>query len=268
MSKELKLLKPGEVLTKELVIHNFCNENGKFLSARTNKNYLNKYGFYDKIIEYYPDSESIQETLDRIVHDIDVRPVCKMCGSHLTYNKSNGFPTYCSPKCKNSDPDMIKKNAEGVSRALKKKYSEDKESIINKRKNTLKEKYDTDNPFEANVNHNKSTFFDELNDIIRTELGIDDHLFITNLKACFEEFIVDLFFVKKRKIIMFNDSYAYTTNMEEKYKTIEYILTIYELDYIIVAKPMYYKERDKFVNIIRDFYNGTLEVEDRTKMFI
>lgn len=54
---------------------------------------------------FYIDSESLQETIYRIIHNIQIRPVCKICGNKIKFNGySKGFTTYCSPKCSKKDP--------------------------------------------------------------------------------------------------------------------------------------------------------------------
>lgn len=61
------------------------------------------------ILKRYGDSESIEESVTRILRGIEKKPACKMCGKPLKFNKSIpfGFRTYCSLKCQNSDPDKI-----------------------------------------------------------------------------------------------------------------------------------------------------------------
>ena len=99
MAKPLIYINPEIGLTREIVMNNFVSDNGKILPARTKEKYLKKYGFYDYIVNYYPDSQSIAETLVRIVHNIDERPKCKMCGGPVKFHNSTYFPKYCSYKC-------------------------------------------------------------------------------------------------------------------------------------------------------------------------
>ena len=63
-----------------------------------------------------------------------------MCGKPLKFTNGK-FPTYCCPKCRNNDPDVIAKNKAGVSKSLKEAYQIRGNEIKNKRKQTLKEHY-------------------------------------------------------------------------------------------------------------------------------
>ena len=123
-------------MTREEIIQHFYS-NGKILPQRTQEKYLKKHGYYDELIKYYDDSKSIRETLYRIYHNIDIRPVCKICGKPVTFNTFGYFSTYCSKACQNTDPDMLKKNSEGVSKALKNLYKLKGDEILEKRSNTL-----------------------------------------------------------------------------------------------------------------------------------
>lgn len=54
---------------------------------------------------FYIDSESLQETIYRIIHNVQIRPVCKICGNKIKFKGySKGFTTYCSSKCSKNDP--------------------------------------------------------------------------------------------------------------------------------------------------------------------
>jgi len=54
----------------------------------------------------YDDSESIAETFYRILHKIDDRPVCVVCGGHVKFKYSIGFNKHCCNKCSQNDPDV------------------------------------------------------------------------------------------------------------------------------------------------------------------
>ena len=145
-------------MDKQIIIDKFINNKGKIIGQRTNINYLKKHGYYDYLINYYNDSVSIKETIYRIYHNLDTRPVCKMCGKPVNLH-NYGFSTYCSKKCQNTDPDMLKINSLQVSKSLTKAYKERGKEIKEKRIKTLKEKYQTDNitsPFSIQSIQEKS----------------------------------------------------------------------------------------------------------------
>ena len=66
-----------------------------------------KSGKFPNIINYlnnrYIDSDSISETLSRMKYGLENRPVCKICGGHVKYLRTNGsnliYQSCCSAKC-------------------------------------------------------------------------------------------------------------------------------------------------------------------------
>ena len=95
----------------------------------------------------YKDSESLKETIFRIKHHIENKPICKQCGKSLHFVQTSkvGFPyKFCSCKCaqKNKDTRIIYKNN------CLEKYGVDNpaksEEIKDKSKKTLNEKYGVD----------------------------------------------------------------------------------------------------------------------------
>ena len=128
-------------MTREEIIKIFYNENNKIIAQRTTKKYLTDHNYLDLLTNYYKDSTSIRETLYRIKNNIDIRPVCKICGKPVSFNTYGYFSTYCSKKCSNSDPIVLQKNKDNVSKSLKKAYQERGNEIKEKRKNSLFEHY-------------------------------------------------------------------------------------------------------------------------------
>lgn len=135
-------------MTKEDVINNLIKDNGIIIKSRLTKQYLKTHNYYDFLINYYKDSDSVKETIYRIINNIDVRPTCKECGGRVKFNRGL-FSTFCCPKCRNNNEDVKLKNKTGVSKSLKKAYEERGEIIKQKRNETLKEKYgeDVSSPF-------------------------------------------------------------------------------------------------------------------------
>ena len=68
-----------------------------------------KIEIYSDVLEYlknrYTDSKSLRETIYRILHNIEIRPTCKICGKQIQYiGKPNSiWSVYCSSKCKYED---------------------------------------------------------------------------------------------------------------------------------------------------------------------
>lgn len=90
-----------------------------------NLSYLNKYKRhykkrtkYQNIINYienrYDDSESFKETLYRIKHNCEIRPVCKTCGNTVKFIGKNHklYADFCSNKCSGVNKETILKKQE------------------------------------------------------------------------------------------------------------------------------------------------------------
>jgi len=123
------------------------NGNGKLIPSRTNILYLKKHNLYDIINKYFDDSYSLIEKIYCLINDIYVRKKCK-CGNEIKFNY--GYANFCCKKCASNDKDVLRKNKEGVSKALKKAYQKRGDEIKKKRNKTLYEKYNlqVNSPFE------------------------------------------------------------------------------------------------------------------------
>ena len=133
----------------ELVQKTFYKEDGKMVSQRVNQNFLRNHNLIF-LNDFFQDSLSLTETIFRIKNNLLERPKCPCCGKDVVFSKyKKCFNTYCSPKCKNSSPEMKIKNALGVSAALKKLYQEKGEEIKKKRAEKLFEHFGvkTSTPF-------------------------------------------------------------------------------------------------------------------------
>lgn len=140
-----------KIIDKNTIYDIFVNaETGEIIPQRCTESYLKKNGFYNSIINYYEDSESCFETIYRIINDIDIRPVCKQCGKPVNFNYK--FNDFCSRACSNKNEEVIEKISVGVSKTLKGAYQLNGTDIKNKRRITLKNKYniDSDTPFSSN----------------------------------------------------------------------------------------------------------------------
>lgn len=151
----------------------------KLIPSRCSKSVLKKHGFYEYLMGRYDDCSSerdsgmyLRECIYRLLNHIDVLPVCKMCGKPVGF-KNNSYPTYCSRKCSNNDPEVKLRISKSCSVSLKKAYSDNGDEIKEKRKNTLSEKYGIDSsssPFsiESVRERQKST--------VRDRYGVDNVL--------------------------------------------------------------------------------------------
>lgn len=131
------------------LLNEIVDSRGHIISSRTNERYLKLHGYYDYVMNRYQDNSipgCLAESIHRLVNAIEAVPKCKSCGNKLLFDMSNKkYPQWCSPKCRNNDPDVKKKNAEGVSKYRKWEYANKKEEVQAKKSVTLKEHYGEDN---------------------------------------------------------------------------------------------------------------------------
>lgn len=138
----------------------FFKDNRLNKSTRTKFNKLKKKNYVNikKYIDNrYSDSLSERETLYRIHHNIEIRPVCKICGKSVKFQGRNiVFSIYCSHKCEKLDPEVNKKwkescgesgtNREKAKQTMLNRYGYENAyqipDVINKIKRANKEKKD------------------------------------------------------------------------------------------------------------------------------
>lgn len=82
------------MITSEHIINKYQSLNKQQISSLTKdeQNYL---------MTLYNDSDSVQESLYRLINNISIRPVCAICGKPVKFIKmSKGFAATCSKGCK------------------------------------------------------------------------------------------------------------------------------------------------------------------------
>lgn len=147
-----------EDINKDFIKRIFYTSKGKINPNFTRESYLKKQGLYDIFRNYYTDCDEkiwIIETIYRILNDIHSRPICKMCGKPVKFGRT-GYSNFCSPKCRNSNPDVLAKNRAGVSKSLKKAYAERGDEIKLKRSKTLGLDSSCGSPFVLSINQTKA----------------------------------------------------------------------------------------------------------------
>lgn len=110
----------------------------------------------------YKDSASINETLYRILHNVEERPVCRFCGSPATFNKGKFNDICVSKTCirrKVSEHNLekygvtnishIKEVRNKISSILKNKSTEEKRLMLDKRKSTCQSLYGVNNCWQS-----------------------------------------------------------------------------------------------------------------------
>ena len=120
-------------------------ENNKL--SNTYKRYIQIKHRYPNITQYlnnrYNDSTSLQETVTRIVYNIEIRPTCPICGGPVDFigkpNSKGIFKKHCSHTCSSKNKETtLKANATSLLRHGSKNCPE-------KSKQTKKERYGDEN---------------------------------------------------------------------------------------------------------------------------
>jgi hypothetical protein len=127
---------------------NKLNKSNYYKLIRNENKYKNIKNYINKL---YNDSESIKESLYRLLHNISVRPVCLECGNKVKFVSKNNilYTTYCSTKCK------YKNDSKKIKITKKLRYSDCKYNNVIKAKQTKLERYGNEN--YNNVEKNKQT---------------------------------------------------------------------------------------------------------------
>lgn len=114
------------------------NKSTKFKYNRLKfKRYANIKSYIDN---RYEDSLSERETLYRIHHNIEIRPVCKVCGGPVQFQgRIVVFSEHCSNRCKKLDPTVNEKW---------KKSCREKGTNRDKAKRTTLERYGYENAYQ------------------------------------------------------------------------------------------------------------------------
>lgn len=112
---------------------------------------LSRYPLLFEYISYrYNDALSIEEIFFRLKHNIEEKPVCPTCGNPVPcrFKPNNPFQKYCNNSCRGKDPVNNRKWVEGQRKYNLEHYGVEHNfqriDCINKRANTLSDKYGTD----------------------------------------------------------------------------------------------------------------------------
>ena len=166
----------------------YCFIGDKFNFHALNRIIKQKPDYLEYLKNRYVDSDSLKETIYRIKHNIETKPVCPVCGNPLPF-KGRLYSKHCSTRCSSLNKETINKrqetalklygdrlytNREKSRQTCKEKYGdeyytnrqkssntyhskskEEKQEIINKIKHTKFEKYGDEN--YTNVEKTKQT---------------------------------------------------------------------------------------------------------------
>lgn len=86
-------------INDEYIKNNCLNKKGNINQAWTKYIYMDKHpDIKQYLLNRYPDSSCIHETVYRILHCIETRPVCKHCGKPVTFGNRE-FMDFCCTSC-------------------------------------------------------------------------------------------------------------------------------------------------------------------------
>ena len=106
--------------------------------------------FYEYLLKTYPDLKSIAEQIYWWKHDIETMPLCPSCGTPLKfYSFKNGYATYCSLKCSNSNSSKQEKTKATCLEKYGVENPKMNKKVQEKAKATCLEKYGVENPFAS-----------------------------------------------------------------------------------------------------------------------
>ena len=145
------------IINDDFIIKLLFNEKEHLNINYVKQSWLNIHTNIKEYLEYrFIDSESLKETLYRILCKIEKRPACKICGSKVSFESGhrwcrnrNGWPflLYCSSKCQRADNDVTeKRNKTNIERYGSSNPSTSK-VIKEKIKRTNLQKYGVENVF-------------------------------------------------------------------------------------------------------------------------
>ena len=116
--------------------------NGNLLSAKIKKG-------NDPVIEYlenrFDDSDSVKESLYRIIYGIKKKPLCPVCGGPVKLSL-HGYKKHCSVKCAHANPETIEKSVKTCREHFGVDFSMQNEKVQEKSRKTNKKKYGVEYP--------------------------------------------------------------------------------------------------------------------------
>lgn len=160
-------------MTDEIVIQNYL----KFKKDKESQNkpsseskYINSKFITKEEKEYirnrWIDSSSDYESLYRIVHNIQERPKCPVCGNFTEFVNKNDliYRTYCSWECKKKNTNMAERHKQGCLKKYGVENISQVESVKEKKKQTFLKHFGTENNFGR----------PEVNQTIIDKYGVDN----------------------------------------------------------------------------------------------
>ena len=197
------------------ILQNICFGKNRINIWKINKILHNCTNIKKYLLNRFEYVESIQESLYRIKNNIEIRPVCPVCGKYVKFLglKKKGFTYHCSQYCSNNDLNTINKSKQSSLR----KYGVDNYSKTKEHKERVKqtclEKYGREIPF--NYDKSKETCLEKY--------GVDNYFktkeFIEKRKqTCLEKYGVENYNNKEKGKQTCLEKYGQTSFNKKKEK--------------------------------------------------
>lgn len=204
------------------ILQNICFGKNRINIWKINKILHNCTNIKKYLLNRFEYVESIQESLYRIKNNIEIRPVCPVCGKYVKFLglKKKGFTYHCSQYCSNNDLNTInkskqsslrkygvdnysktKEHKERVKQTCLEKYGREIPFNYDKAKETCLEKYGVDNYFKT------KEFKDRVKETNLNKFGVSTPLLLEKSRnKRFSKEIIDNLIDTKRKNHTFNTS--------------------------------------------------------------
>lgn len=96
-----KLIKTSdEIITDDIIKKEYIQNEIYDTTNKLHPKFLKEHNYYDYLVNRYPDTETIGETVYRICHDLNEKPKCIICGKPCRFiNHIIGYDSVCSNEC-------------------------------------------------------------------------------------------------------------------------------------------------------------------------
>lgn len=134
-------------MNDEIIISLLTNSKGKTIGARLLEPWLKEHPeVKDYLINRYTDTDdntSFSEIFFRIKNHIEIKPVCKVCGKPVKFQKGGGlgYSVYCSGSCAAKDPDLIERKKKKCLEKYGTEWYSQTQDYRDKCKSTCQERY-------------------------------------------------------------------------------------------------------------------------------
>ena len=223
----------NNIITDEKIIEIFyIKDKNKLKTTKLTSKWLNKnIDLLNYLKNRFIDSESIKETVFRIIHKIYIRPVCITCGGKVNFDGRPSHSKYLN---------------QGFNWACSNKCSTNNDNVIKKYKNTCMLKYGVDNPWKSELIKEK------IKQTSIKKFGVDHY----SKTKTFKDKYKDLNFIKSAKEKEYKTKKSNGSFLKSKEENYIY----YELCNIFNKNDIIRNYKDYRYPFMCDFYIKSLDL--------